>query len=150
MSGRPGRHTMNGEVIIQTYNPEYTSLVFAEKNDYAGFADQELKNREELNYPPYGRLASIRIQGLDQKKVKQAVTLIEKNSYLLQKKFPNLMVLGPAPSPIFKLKNKYRYQLLLKSKTAKSIRDFCNYLFKNTDLPSGVQVNIDIDPMNTF
>jgi primosomal protein N' (replication factor Y) len=150
VSGRPGRHTMNGEVIIQTYNPEYTSLVFAKENDYAGFADQELKNREELNYPPYGRLASIRIQGLDQKKVKQAVSLIEKNSYLLQKKFPNLAVLGPAPSPIFKLKNKYRYQLLLKSKTAKSIKDFCNYLFKNTDLPSGVQINIDVDPMNTF
>lgn len=150
VSGRPGRHSMNGEVVIQTYNPEYTSLVFAQKNDYPGFADQELQNRQELNYPPFGRLASVRIQGLDLKKVKQAVSLIEKNSYLLQKKISNLMVLGPVPSPIFKLKNKYRYQLLIKSKNAKSIRDFLSYLFKNTDLPSGVQVNIDVDPMNTF
>lgn len=150
VSGRPGRHTMNGEVIIQTYNPEYTSLVYAQKNDFAGFADQELKNREELNYPPYGRLASVRIQGLDAKKVKQAASLLEKNSMILQKKFPNLMVLGPVTSPIFKLKNKYRYQMLIKSKTSKSIRDFCKYLFKNTDLPSGVQVHIDVDPMNTF
>jgi primosomal protein N' (replication factor Y) len=150
VSGRPGRHSMNGEVIIQTYNPEYTSLVYAQKNDYPGFADQELKNREELNYPPYGRLASIRIQGLDLKKVNLAASLIEKNSAALQKKFPNLTVLGPVQSPIFKLKNKYRYNLLIKSKTAKSIRDFCSYLFKNTDLASGIQVSIDIDPMNTF
>lgn len=150
VSGRPGRHSMNGEVVIQTYNPEYTSLTYAQKNDYAGFADQELQNREELNYPPYGRLASVRIQGLDLGKVKKAVTLIEKNSYLLQKKFPNLMVLGPVQSPIFKLKNKYRYQMLIKSKNAKSIRDFCSYLFKHTELPSGIQINIDIDPMNTF
>jgi primosomal protein N' (replication factor Y) len=141
---------MNGEVIIQTYNPEYTSLVFAQKHDFSGFADQELKNREELSYPPYGRLASVKIQGLDLKKVKQAVTSIGKNSLQLQTKFPSMMVLGPAQAPIFKLKNKYRYQLLIKSKSSKSIRDFCNYLFKNTDLPSGVQVHIDIDPMNTF
>lgn len=150
VSGRPGRHSMNGEVVIQTYNPEYTSLIFAQKNDYAGFAEQELKNREELNYPPYGRLASVRIQGLDLKKVKQAVSLIEKNSSALQKKFTNLMVLGPVQSPIFKLKNKYRYQMLIKSKNAKSIRDFCSYLFKHTDIPSGVQINVDVDPMNTF
>lgn len=150
VSGRPGRHSMNGEVIIQTYNPEYTSLMFAQKNDYQGFAEQELKNREELNYPPYGRLASVRIQGLDQKKVKQAASLIEKNSTSLQKKFPNLTVLGPVQSPIFKLKNKYRYNLLIKAPTAKSIRDFCNYLFKNTELASGIQVSIDVDPMNTF
>jgi primosomal protein N' (replication factor Y) len=150
VSGRPGRHSMNGEVIIQAYNPEYTSLVFAQKHDFEGFADQELKNRKELLYPPYGRLTSVRIQGLDLKKVKQAASLIEKNSSKLQTKFLSMMVLGPAQAPIFKLKNKYRYQILIKSKSSKSIRDFCNYLFKNTDLPSGVQVHIDVDPINTF
>lgn len=150
VSGRPGRHSMNGEVIIQTYNPEYTSLQFAQKNDYAGFANQELENRKELNYPPYGRLASVRIQGSDLNKLKKAVSLLERNSNILQKKTSSLMVLGPVPSPIFKLKNKYRYQMLIKSKNSKSIRDFCDYLFKNTDLPSGVQVTVDIDPMNTF
>src|SRR5690606_36059728 len=144
VSGRPGRHTKNGEVIIQTYNPEYSSLVYAQKNDYEGFADQELINRNELSYPPFGRLISVKIQGLDLSKVKKAVSIIEKNSSALQKKSPSITILGPVSAPIFKLKNKYRYQMLIKSASSKTIRQFCDYLFRKTELPSGVQVNIDI------
>ncbi len=150
VSGRPGRHTKNGEVIIQTYNPEYSSLMFAQRNDYEGFAEQELMNRKELSYPPFGRLASVRMQSLDLSKVKKAVSIIERNSLALQKKSPPIMVLGPIAAPVFKLKNKYRYQMLIKSSSAKTVRQFCKYLFEETELPSGVQVHIDIDPVSTF
>lgn len=150
VSGRPGRHTKNGEVIIQTYNPDYPSLVYAQKNDFEGFANAELINRRELNYPPFGRLVSVRIQGLDLSKVKGAVAVIEKNSRALQIKSKSVTVLGPVSAPIFKLKNKYRYQMLIKSESSKAIREFCNYLFEKTELPSGVQVHLDIDPINTF
>jgi primosomal protein N' (replication factor Y) len=66
MSGRSGRHVKPGEspgtVVIQTYNPEHESLVFAQKHDFEGFAQQELNNRSALSYPPVGKLLGFRLQ----------------------------------------------------------------------------------------
>lgn len=149
VAGRSGRHTKNGEVLIQTYNPEYQSLLFAKNQDYVGFADQELENRKSLSYPPYGRIALLRIQSNDLNKLHEVSRQIE---YLAESfnKWKNLQVLGPAPAPIFKLKNKYRHFVLLKSNDSRLIREFYKAIDGKLKAVRGVQTLIDIDPLQTF
>jgi primosomal protein N' (replication factor Y) len=155
VSGRPGRHTHNGEVIIQTYDPEYSSLVYSQKNDYSGFAKNELGHRKELSYPPFGKVASVRIQSNDPRKLKKYCDQFADLATQIQKKHKtwassHLQVLGPAQAPIFKLKNKYRYHVLLKASQQQIIREFYRILAAHLEPPSGVQVTIDVDPQNTF
>ena len=151
VSGRAGRHEIPGLVLLQTYNPEHSSIQFAIKNDFEGFAEQELAERRELGYPPFGRLASLRLQGLDLYKVEAAAKELAARARYLQDKFPafaDLRVLGPSPAPLFKLRSKFRYHLMLKSPQAGPLQNFCVALTNKTDwLPAGVQLLIDIDPI---
>ncbi len=148
VSGRAGRHSQ-GDVVIQTYNPTFSSLVFAQNKNYEAFAEYELTHRKELFYPPYGKLMSVRIQSLNYTKLKDYIALLEKavSQYALGSSF---QVLGPAPSPIFKIKNKYRYGMLVKAASSKQIREFYLRIQEKLPPPHGVQVLPDIDPLNTF
>jgi primosomal protein N' (replication factor Y) len=65
VAGRSGRGDKEGEVVIQTYNPQNYSLVFAARQDFVPFADQELSNRQELSYPPWSRLARLLVASPD-------------------------------------------------------------------------------------
>lgn len=153
VSGRPGRHFERGEVIVQTYNPDHPSLVFAKKHDFLGFAEFELQQREELSYPPYSRMACVRIHGVKLDKVKNAAKKLGILSQTLVAKYPafgEIRVLGPAAAAMPKLNNKYRYHMLLKSKSPAPLRSLIRELEKKSDELSGVKILFDIDPMNTM
>src|SRR5690606_7861434 len=91
MSGRSGRHVKPGEspgsVIIQTYNPEHESLAFAKNHDFEGFAQQELNNRNQLKYPPLGKLLGFRLQGTQLGRVQNAARLLAKRAEALKAQF---------------------------------------------------------------
>lgn len=126
VAGRAGRGSKMGHVIFQTYNPEHYSLQNASKHDYLSFYQQEIEYRRELSYPPFSELVKLSFQGLVDARVAAAA---EKFGELLESlNLPNqtnatqsqstksiLEILGPAPSLIAKIQNKYRWQILLKS-----------------------------------
>ncbi|MDZ4661232.1 MAG: primosomal protein N' [Pseudomonadota bacterium] len=156
VSGRSGRHIsadkLPGRVIIQTFNPEHLSLNFAIKNDYRGFANQELSFREKLGYPPFGRLAAFRIKGIDKAQALESAQKLSSLANALKKKYENFSkveVLGPAEAPLAKLHGQYRYQLLVKAQQANHLNQFCQVLVVQKNIgDSKVKVQVDIDPLN--
>ncbi|MFM6930270.1 MAG: primosomal protein N' [Bdellovibrio sp.] len=156
MSGRSGRHIMEGEspglVIIQTFNTEHDSLTFARNHDYEGFANHELNIRAALNYPPLGRLVSFRIQGIHLGKVEETARLLARRAQNLKSQYHQynpVEVLGPAEAPLAKLRGQFRYHLLIKSAQASLANPFSRQLLGDQEwVPSGVKILIDIDPMN--
>ena len=154
VSGRSGRHLDEGagKVIIQTYNPEHPSIQFTCAHDYQGFAQFELSFREALGYPPFWRLASFRIQGMELKDVEETARRLKTRAHALQAKSPNfapIEILGPAPSPLARLRNNYRYQLLVKGPDAGALVTFCRHLCENQSwVPAKVKVAVDIDAVH--
>lgn len=153
VAGRSGRHGEKiGQVVIQTYNPEHVSITFTQQNDYEGFAEHELQLRQELHYPPFGRLASLRIQGMHHDRVERASDTLQRRAMHLKEIMPeydDVSVLGPTPSPIAKLRGKFRYLLLLKGPNAHVINQYCRQLVATTKWAgTGVKIQVDIDPLN--
>ncbi len=155
MSGRPGRSLelkdAKGEVIIQTFNPEHESLSFAIRHDYEGFAEQELIHRQALLYPPHGSLISIRIQSSEHSQAYQLAQHLGSRARALQNQFApykSLEVLGPAEAPLAKLKNQYRYYLLLKGTQKPVLSKFTRQLIGDESwVPAKCRIIVDIDPL---
>lgn len=152
VSGRAGRHLTKGKVFIQTFNPDHPSILSAKNHDFEGFAEQELKNRQELGYPPFGRLMLVRIQGLDKNKTEAAADrLAHKLSTWVSrsKSGEGVEILGPSEASIFRLRNNYRYQILVKAPKSLSLSQLgWSLLDQEAELPAGVRMLIDIDPIN--
>ncbi|MBC7465998.1 MAG: primosomal protein N' [Bdellovibrio sp.] len=156
MSGRSGRHTKIGEdpgrVFIQTYNTSHDSLEFAQRHDFEGFAANELNHRRQLNYPPFHKMAAIRVQSLSLDKVQQTCSMLSQRSYMIKEKYQtykDVEILGPAQAPMAKLRNQFRYHLILKHAQAHLLNQFITLLLADEDwIPSQVKVLVDIDPIN--
>jgi primosomal protein N' (replication factor Y) (superfamily II helicase) len=150
MGGRAGRHQSHpGEVIIQTYNPQHSSIQYARNHDYVGFAEQELNLRRELFYPPFGRLAAIRLQGTNSQSVLQAANAMKNHAKAMQRNhsaLKTLDILGPAEAPLAKLRGNYRFHLLVKGQSHSLVAPFCQKLGEVEH--AGVKVMVDIDPLN--
>ena len=158
VSGRAGRHVKPGEapgqVIVQTYNPDHPILQLALQGDFSAFAEYELSFRQGLGYPPCGRMALFRIQAPEQKLAQDAASTVKLISEKLQAKFSKyqeLKILGPAEAPMFKLRNQYRFQMIIKGPSPWELVQFCQHISENTDkLPKKSRVIIDVDPMNVL
>jgi primosomal protein N' (replication factor Y) len=112
VSGRSGRGEHPGEVYIQTFSPEEPLIQMAAKLELRSFYNLELFHRKTLNYPPFSRLFLIRISGTNAREVEAATTRLH-NSLIA--KLPASNCLGPAPAPIEKVKEKTRWQILVKA-----------------------------------
>jgi len=157
MSGRAGRHVAThespGSVVIQAYNTEHESLLFAQKHDYIGFAEIELQNRAPLNYPPFQKMISFRIQSMDQEKAQLTAKMILARGQILKDKFPNIYqsieLLGPAASPLARLKNQFRFHMILKGSKTQELNKFARQILSDEKwIPTQVKVLIDVDPMS--
>ena len=116
--GRSGR-ARTGEAIVQTYSPAHPAITFAARHDYQGFAHSELLERSDLRYPPACELAYVGIIGSD-----RAKTLSQARRYAaLLDEAKVAEVLGPAPYPIARLNNEWRFRIALKASDAGPVRD---------------------------
>lgn len=141
MGGRAGRHSINpGKVIIQTYNPDHPAIQTGSRLEFEKMASHELKFRKQLNYPPFTRLALIQTSSSKKAQSLAIAKKIHTNlSIAIQTK--NIQCLGPAPAPIFKLRSKYRYHILLKSSSAGDLHKVCESIWQK---PSSTwQINRD-------
>ena len=153
VAGRAGRHSDDpGQVVIQTYNPKHLAIQHSIKNDYKGFANQELQFRKELQYPPYGKMALIRVKGNQLEAVESCMEMLSQRAQALSKthfNYLNLNLLGPCPSPISRVRGKFRYQFMIKSVDLVTLQNFCKQLFADQRwLTAGTKLSIDMDPYN--
>ncbi len=159
VAGRAGRHELPGNVIIQTYTPEHYSIQFAGEHDYIRFAETEMKLRRERNYPPYYRLALITLSH-DQvpllvrtgERLAEAIKSIAM-SYLENDPemaaYAGFEVLGPVASPIPRVKDRYRFQCMVKYRGKLPITDILRKAEDRLeDIISSekLQISMDINP----
>ncbi|NQZ00881.1 MAG: primosomal protein N' [Bdellovibrionales bacterium] len=154
VAGRAGRHQEDGgQVVIQTFNPEHVGLKASITADYEGFAKLELEERQALNYPPFGKLALVKLQAKSMNKAEKLAEIVKRRAQQLKdkdEKYQSIQILGPCPAPLVKIRNTYRYQMLLKAAVDGKLHAFCFQFLGDPKkwAPSGTKVQIDIDPLS--
>lgn len=151
VAGRAGRGSLPGKVLVQSFAPQHYSIQLACNQNYEAFFDQELKLRKELGYPPLGRLIQFRFFSPHQNELKNWIFQLEKRVHLLKKKLPlGVVVLGPAPTFIEKLRGKFYWQLLLKAPNSSLVQQAAYRLMDDIHLLEDKRIkwNVDVDPID--
>jgi primosomal protein N' (replication factor Y) len=149
VAGRAGRGDRPGRVLIQTYHPYHYALRHACAQDYEGFYDEELRYRQNHSYPPFVALASFLVHGPDLGRVRNDSLELRKQLDAVNRE-RKCRILGPAPAPLSRLKGEHRFQILLKSRSRKTLREVADAALKAAG-DGGVNlrsVNLEIDPVS--
>ena len=142
VAGRAGREDRKGRAFLQTYFPNHPVIQSLIKGTRDEFIDTELSIREKNKLPPYGKLASIIISDKDESKIISFCKVLKRNIPLLK----GVVVLGPAPASITKVRGRIRYRLLIKANKDINIQKFLHLWIDNLKKPSSIRMSIDIDP----
>ncbi|HFI0272839.1 TPA: primosomal protein N' [Streptococcus suis] len=148
VAGRAGRADKEGEVIIQTYNPNHYAIAFAKNQDYEGFYQYEMGIRKSLGYPPYyftvGLTFSHKSEDFVIKKAYETVQLLRENLT------EQIQILGPTPKPIARTHNLYHYQIILKYRREEQLEQVLNRILDWTQERDNqdLRLVIDNEPQN--
>lgn len=147
VSGRAGRHEKAGSVIIQSYTPSHYSIELTKQHDYEAFYEQEMLHRRHQSYPPFYFLAMVTVS---HEEVTKAAHVTDKIvQFLKMNCAPNTRILGPAASPIAKIKDRYRYQCVIKYKRenelASLLRKIQDHYQKEMEQKQ-LMISIDMNP----
>ena len=145
VSGRAGRKTSNGEVIIQTFNPDNPYINFVKMNDYKAFYKYEMQFRKNTMYPPFCYLINILITGKEMNLVIQESNNVF--NYINKNTSQDTKVYGPNMASIGKISNLYRYQVIIKYKVDKNLFSVLKYLDGMYASNKNVNLDIDINPL---
>lgn len=143
VSGRSGRGDKEGEVIIQTFNPDHYAIRFAKNHDYASFFKQEMDIRRKLSYPPYYYLVSIKVIS---KNYELARDESNKVASFLKENLKSSIVLGPNVSSVFKMNNMYRFHILIKYKKDNDLYNMLEKIIDYYKSKSSIKIDIDFNP----
>lgn len=147
VSGRAGRHEKAGSVIIQSYTPSHYSIELTKQHDYEAFYEQEMLHRRNQSYPPYYFLAMVTVSHEEVTKAAHVTDQIVQ--FLKMNCAPNTRILGPAASPIAKIKDRYRYQCVIKYKRenelASLLRKIQDHYQKEMEQKQ-LMISIDMNP----
>jgi primosomal protein N' (replication factor Y) len=153
VAGRAGRGEDPGRVIVQTYNPSHFTIDSALRLDYDGFCREELKSRENLQYPPFSRLLKLLVtSGREEVAVAQSrllAAICRKEAEEFRSLGGNVAILGPSPAAFVKLKNRFRWQLFIKTWTSQDMQEFVSKVLdavKEDSSFRSVQITVDRDP----
>ncbi len=144
VAGRAGRGDLPGEVVIQTYRPDEDPLLCARTHDYASYSTAELRSREDLGYPPYGRMTLFLFRGADEPNVAQAAGECAET---LRAGDPSIDVLGPVPAPLARIQRRYRWQVIAKSDSARRLNHAARRVL-DTHRRRSVALSVDVDPVS--
>lgn len=152
-AGRAGRGQRSGEVVIQTYQPEHYAIVWAAKQDYDSFYEEEILYREMMQYPPACHLFAVLVTSKSEEGAKTlSAELVEASQNMADIGKAPVQIVGPAPAYVGKLNDIYRYVFYVKCKEYRiliQIKDGLEQLLKETDSREET-VQFDFDPMNMF
>lgn len=153
VAGRAGRHELEGEVLLQTRNPDHAAIRFALRHDFHGFALGELAERMALGYPPYGRLVGVEVKGPE---AGPTHALAERWGDALRReagKVAGVEVLGPVPAFVGRVKRWWRVHLLVKAPRqlpASVLAALVTTVRDRVGAPGGHRVNVDVDPVGLY
>jgi primosomal protein N' (replication factor Y) len=148
VAGRSGRGDRPGKVLYQTMAPESPAIRKAAEHDYAGFMEDELAAREAMGYPPFGRMLLLRLSGAKQDAARDAADLVT-GALSGPMSAHGVRLLGPAPSPIARIKRRFHYQILLVMPPGLPVGDLFPELLRplrERVRKSGVRLEADVDP----
>jgi primosomal protein N' (replication factor Y) len=145
VAGRAGRGDAPGRVLIQTRKPEHPAIRCAAQHDVAGFVAQELEARRELGYPPFSRMALVRTDALELERAEHAAARLA--ALARRAGGDSVRVLGPAPAPIPRLRNRYRFHVLLRSTERSDLRKSLLSVAR-AEVDRRVRIAIDVDPVS--
>jgi primosomal protein N' (replication factor Y) (superfamily II helicase) len=146
VSGRAGRGDSPGRVIVQTLRPEHYAIQLARAHAYEQLYDKEMEIRANPMFPPYLRMINLKISGSREGQVQAAAAQVAE---LCRAGTPKgVEILGPAPSPIDRIRDRYRWQLLLKGAESAALHGVCRRILeKHSTLAKGdIRIAIDVDP----
>lgn len=151
VAGRAGRDEIPGQVIVQTYAPENYAIRYAQQHDYQSFYAAELKHREQFNYPPFSQLLRLLVTGSQLDIVEthcgQIAEMVKKQIVALELT-SHCEILGPLPAPIDKLRNQYRWHIIIKGQVTQlsaEVKKIADFYYSQVE---HVKVIVDIDPIN--
>ncbi len=149
VAGRAGRGARAGRVLIQTYKPEVDAVACAARHDYLAFFAAEDEARADLAYPPHGRMCAIRIDGEDDAAVARAAEHLGALAVALaRKEGDTVIVRGPAPAPLARLRGRTRWQIWLRAADRVPLRRVVRGLLAAEI--RGARVAADVDPLATL
>jgi primosomal protein N' (replication factor Y) len=147
VAGRAGREDDAGEVVVQTYVPNEPCIQASLRHDYDGFYGQEIDSRQMLNYPPFSKLARVVVSGEQEAAVADCANSI--GQMIRSQADPSVTVLGPVPAMIARIKNAYRYSILLKATQVKAFGATIAAVRRGPwQRRRDVRVIVDVDPIS--
>lgn len=145
VAGRSGREE-NGRVIIQTYNPDHYAIIDSQRQDYDLFYNQEINLRKMLNYPPFCDIILVRFSGVNLQEIIKISNIVYNKIIGLKEK--GLYVYKPVASPVDKIKNKYRWRIIIKGKVTSKLLDIINFAINDDIIKKckDTSIIVDINP----
>jgi primosomal protein N' (replication factor Y) len=143
VSGRAGRIDGRGaEVVIQTYNPDDELMQHLKHNDFDGLYEMELRNRQVLGMPPFGKMVSIILSSISDKTLSSFANMLVRTA----PKSHGIKILGPIQPPIYKIRSRYRQRIVVLSD--KPLHEYIGRWQESWNIPSSVKLVVDVDPYN--
>jgi primosomal protein N' (replication factor Y) len=148
VAGRAGRGDVEGEVFVQAFTPFHPAIQFARRHDFVGFYEQEIEFREQLKYPPASRVALLTLKGRSEEKVKFSADHLKRDLEKKLKALKDMVIAGPAPAPLLRAENFYRYQIMLRTRAMSALSRELAVIVQSLTLPDDVTLAVDIDPVS--
>ena len=150
VSGRAGRGSKEGRVVIQTYSADNLTIQYAANNDYDSFYKNEIMMREAMDYPPFTRILVITMSSEDENMLIKNIQNVGENLKYKIKDNNTITILGPCTCGISKIKNFYRWQIIIKGDIKETIaQEIKNLVYESVkNVYSSIRVSIDINPSN--
>ncbi|MEN8244355.1 MAG: primosomal protein N' [Thermodesulfobacteriota bacterium] len=153
VAGRAGRGKIPGRVILQTYNPDHFSIQCAQHQDFRAFYQKEITSRKALDYPPFSRMVQIKISSRDRSKGSRQAEMMGDLARDIVKANPlfgkTIRIFGPLESPLPRIADRYRWQMLFKGLRLSPLREFMQQLLFSSHADRSrrdVTIAVDVDP----
>jgi primosomal protein N' (replication factor Y) len=148
VAGRGGRGENPGKVIIQTFNPDHYALRHAQNHDYKSFYKEEIDFRQALQYPPFGRIINLRLSSIKKDVLIEQAHILGKLAKKLSARHGNIAeIIGPAESPLAKIRGRFRWQMLIKGQDLNVLHQIARELLQRS-ANNTVKITADVDPEN--
>lgn len=151
VAGRSGRGEFSGSVIFQTYNPDFYALDSAKQQDYNEFYDTEIQAREEFDYPPFSQVIRLVLSSENNFRAEKSAQEIAMRLHTIIDKqgiSERLIVLGPTPCVIERIRGLYRFQIIIKNKLDEKGHSFLSKFLNQITMPKDIKLTIDVDPID--
>lgn len=151
VAGRAGRGAYTGDVIFQTYNPDFYALESAKEQNYEKFYNTEIAAREEFDYPPFSQIIRVIISSENNFRAEKSAMEIAMRLNTMTDKFgfsEYLSILGPSACVIERLNGFFRFQIIIKNKLHEKGHSFVSKFFDKITMPKDIRLAIDVDPID--